>query len=109
VSVPSKTGGKVTIKVDGTTVSTDGQLDTTYLTNGEHQVTVVDDTGKVTTQTIKVENKLPWWKQLRNRIFAPLHGNVVAILIASAVLGLGVIGGGVALTVHLIRRRPILQ
>jgi beta-glucanase (GH16 family) len=95
----SNTGSteKIT-KIDGATVSSGNKLDTTYLTNGEHIVTVATTTkdGKTIHKTIKINvaNKLNPFEKARNYLFAPFHGNQGLIdnsLIATAVLvGLGV-------------------
>lgn len=84
--------GTVTIKVDGAVVSTNGKFDTTLLTNGIHTVTVTDATGKTTTQTIKIANKLTWWQSVRNQFLAPFHGNPVALSVALGLAGIGVLG-----------------
>jgi len=68
------------VKIDGTPVAVkSGQLDTSYLTNGQHTVSVEtvtpDGTHKTATQVITVHNDLTLWEQLRNRLFAAFHGN----------------------------------
>ncbi|MDB5178913.1 MAG: chitinase [Patescibacteria group bacterium] len=70
---------ELTVGVDGGTASTDGQLDTTYLTNGAHEVSVsttkANGTKTQSTRTVKVQNSLTPIETVRNQIFAGFHGN----------------------------------
>ena len=70
---------KAVVKVDGSVVSNNGSLDTTYLTNGTHTVTVQDKASDGTTATatsqITVDNNLSPWQTIRNTAFKALHGN----------------------------------
>jgi hypothetical protein len=95
---------KAIVKVDGTIVPTNanGQLDTTYLSNGTHTVTVEAESasGQKTTTTgkITVDNKLTPWQVVRNQLFAPLKGDkklmdgAMAAALMAATLAVG--GGG---------------
>jgi hypothetical protein len=85
--------GNASIKVDGATVSSNGKLDTTYLTNGKHTIAVTQGS-TTSTRTIDVENKLTPWQAARNLLFASFHGNktlvngaIGAILVTIFLLG----------------------
>lgn len=71
--------GHAIVYVDGQKVSSDGNLNTTYLTNGQHTVTVVSQspngTTTKTTKTITVQNQLPLWKNVRDVLFSPLKAH----------------------------------
>jgi hypothetical protein len=68
--------GSEVLKVDGTIVSTNCNLDTIYLTNGQHTV-MVDQNGMVSRRVIDVENKLAPWQSIRNTLLEGLHGNKI--------------------------------
>jgi hypothetical protein len=107
--VPSaQSSGNVTVKVDGTPVSSNGNLDTTYLTNGVHTVTVEDNTTKESvTAQVEVKNDLTLWQTMRNVVFSSLHGNkalINGILITLGVLLLMVLA--FFITRMLWHRRP---
>ena len=96
VTTPSSSGHQTIVAVDGTQVSRDGDLDTTSLTNGEHQVTVTSpDTGEAASSSVKVANTLTPYQTVRNTLFAPLKGHKVImnggmiILIILVLAGLG--------------------
>ncbi|HUD11490.1 MAG TPA: hypothetical protein VMS08_03695, partial [Candidatus Saccharimonadia bacterium] len=74
IGLATGSSGNAIVKVDGTTVSTNGQLDTTYLTNGKHEITVQQGSSS-STRTINVQNKLNPWQNLRNTMLAGFHGN----------------------------------
>ncbi|HEX3081737.1 MAG TPA: Ig-like domain-containing protein [Candidatus Saccharimonadia bacterium] len=116
VSVVAPPAGTTTVKVDGTPVSTtNNQIDTTYLTNGAHTVTVdttlPDGTHKVTKQTIQVHNNLELWQVLRNKFFALWHGNktlmdlFVGLLVSLTVGGIGFVGYSIQR--HFALQRPV--
>ena len=92
--------GNVTVKVDGVVVSHGGRLDTTYLTNGQHTVTLeatVDGAKKIVTRDVMVENKLAPWQAVRNQLFLPFHGNKNAVdlgvvIVLGILAGLGALG-----------------
>jgi hypothetical protein len=71
--------GRTTVYVDGQKVSSDGSLNTTYLTNGQHTVTIVSQSPNgsttKTTRTITVQNYLPLWKNVRDVLFSPLKSH----------------------------------
>jgi len=79
--VPSgtATGSAVSVNVDGGTAASNGQLDTTYLTNGQHTVTVSATTAggqtSSATETMNVSNKLNPLETTRDELFAAFHGN----------------------------------
>jgi beta-glucanase (GH16 family) len=72
----------------------DGKLDTTYLPNGEHiltvEVTKADGTKETTASELHVDNPLNPWQQVRNELYFPLKGNKAAMdgtmIAASAIL-----------------------
>jgi len=77
-----------TVKVDGTSASSNGSIDTSYLTNGVHTLTA-QDCGQVASRTVTVANKLTPLESVRNALFAGFHGNktiVNGILIALLVI-----------------------
>lgn len=89
------------VYVDGQKVSSDGNLNTTYLTNGQHTVTVVSQapngTTTKTTQTITVQNHLPLWENVRDVLFSPLKAHPLlmnASFFAALLLVVGMIGYG---------------
>jgi beta-glucanase (GH16 family) len=73
IAPPGSDGATVT--VDGTIVSRDGTLDTRYLNNGTHTVTVESTDGKTATRTVSVKNDLTVMEVFRNKLFAPFKGN----------------------------------
>jgi hypothetical protein len=90
----SKTSTKTVVKVDGGEVSSNGSLDTKFLTNGTHTVSITQD-GVTASRTVTVANKLNLFETLRNQLFAGYHGNtkmVNATLLALAVLLFSVLG-----------------
>jgi hypothetical protein len=91
VPVAAPVGGTTVVKVNGTAVSDGDALDTKYLTNGSHTVTVEttlpDGTKKVSTQVIEVNNQLNPWELARNHLFAGLNGDKRTI--NNILLGLG--------------------
>lgn len=96
LEVPGAAPGPAEVSVDGQQVSSDGQIDTTYLTNGEHSVTVTTSDGaghKITqTATIEVHNHLNLWQTARNYVMAVFHLGAVpasALIIVAAGLLLG--------------------
>ncbi len=102
--------GHTIIKVDGTPVTTGNQLDTTYLTNGQHTVTAVTTTPSGQTQIasrrVDVQNNLSPLQTIRNLLFAPLKGNKTAVNASLIGLSLGLLGG-ISLTLHhWLWRRP---
>jgi hypothetical protein len=98
------TATPASIKVDGATISSNGSLDTTYLTNGKHTVSVTQD-GVTASRTIEVNNKLNFLQTLRNQLFAGYHGN--AKLVNSSMLGIALALLGVTgwFVIARIRRR----
>ena len=62
------------VSVDGVPASGNGQLDTSYLTNGQHTLSV-NSNGKTTTETINVQNHLNPFQNLRNFLFAHITQN----------------------------------
>jgi hypothetical protein len=78
ITLTSGGNGKAVIKIDGTTVSTNGQFDTTYLPNGTYKVAVAQN-GTTVTRTIVVKNKLSPLQSVRNTLFAGFHGDKTAI------------------------------
>ena len=93
--------GKVRIMVDGGLASTDGRLDTTYLTNNRHSLVLMGigaNGGQVVAKRdVLVRNHLSSWQTARNQLFLPFHGNKRAIDMAVIIsLGLIVALGGVA-------------
>ncbi len=90
VATSSPTSSQKILKVDGGTAASSNQVDTSYLNNGEHTVTVAaTENGHTTQKTVKitVANKLNIFERLRNYLFAPLHGNRLAINIVLSVIG----------------------
>ncbi|HEY1835476.1 MAG TPA: fibronectin type III domain-containing protein [Candidatus Saccharimonadales bacterium] len=74
----SGNSGATTVKVDGTTVSKNGTLNTTYLTNGKHTITLTtsaNNASTTTTQIIDVANHLNPWQQTRNQLFSSTRGS----------------------------------
>jgi len=67
-------GSNTVVSVDGAPVSTNGSLNTTYLTNGTHTVTVSSG-GKTTSQVIAVHNDLSPFDTLRNFLFSKFVGH----------------------------------
>lgn len=86
------------ITVDGQVLPAAKALDTTYLPNGTHQIsitTIDPQTGKktVVNQTIDVNNRLSWYESFRNALYLPFHGNLgMAYLVLSA-LGIVLLAG----------------
>jgi hypothetical protein len=112
VAVAAPVGGKTVVKVNGTAVSDGEALDTKYLTNGSHTVTVEttlpDGTKKVSTQVIEVNNDLNPWEAARNKLFAGLNGDKRTI--NNIMLGLGllvVLVAGALLFRWAWRHRPL--
>lgn len=68
-------GTKAVVKIDGKPVSKDGTIDTKYLPNGTHTVTVINPDGTTSTKTITVNNQQNPWQLLRNKLFVVTHGN----------------------------------
>jgi fibronectin type III domain protein len=70
---------QTTVKVDGKTVSTSGKLNTGYLTNGKHTVTLTttnpDGTTSTVTRVVDVENHLSFWQAARDTLFGSLRSH----------------------------------
>jgi hypothetical protein len=103
-------GAKTTIKVDGKTTSTDGKIDTTQLTNGQHDITIQTTTPDghttVTTRSIQVNNKLTPWQTTRNQLVAAYHSHPI-VTTALVIVGMIMLSaGGFLLLRHLRRPRP---
>jgi hypothetical protein len=94
VSLSTGNSGPSQIAVDGTVVSKNGILNTTYLTNGSHVVTVTQN-GKTSKRTIVVANKLSPLETVRNTLLAGFHGNVASmqatVIVLIALLALMII------------------
>jgi hypothetical protein len=107
--VPAGSKGKTTVKVDGKTVSNTGTLNTTYLTNGKHTVTVTttspNGTTSIVTHKLMVSNKLNLWQKARNVLFKSLAGNPLAMNTAAWLTTLVPAVAIVAFGVHFIRSR----
>ena len=96
---PGTSSAHTIVRVDGVISSTNGSLDTSYLTNGNHMVSteIKLANGKTVkaNRVIDVENTLSGWQTLRNQLFAPFRGNksfIAAALVVSLALFLA-IGG----------------
>lgn len=91
---------KLKVSVDGTAVTTDNELNTRLLLNGRHVVTIMATTASGTTSTstmhILVNNSLNLFELARNNFFAPFHGNIMMINLASIVF-VAIISGGITL------------
>jgi hypothetical protein len=82
------------VTVDGQPAGDSCSLDTTYLANGAHTVTVTSQ-GKTTTTTLNVHNRLTPFEWLRDFLFARFTdnhllmniGTVIVLLLPLAVLG----------------------
>lgn len=104
ISLATSGSGLATILVDGGVASTNGQLDTTYLTNGTHTVTVKQGEA-VATRVIQVNNELSAWQTARNTLFAPFHGNAGAVnTVLVVILGI-LLAASAWLGYRLIQRR----
>jgi hypothetical protein len=84
LGIPSSaTSTRETVSIDGGIASINGQIDTTYLANGEHGVTIstTEPSGQTqsVTRTIVVENKLNPLETTRDHLFAAFHGNKDAV------------------------------
>ena len=92
IKISTGSTGTSKISVDSLRVSSNGLLDTTYLTNGTHTVSVAQN-GQTSTRTVVVSNKLSLLQSFRNTLFAPFHGNKGAVnltLIIIVALSVGI-------------------
>ena len=99
ITTPSSSPAKAVVKVDGGVVSNDGSLDTTYLTNGTHTVTVTDKSPDGSTATasrqITVTNHLSPWQTIRNTALSAFHGNkdidnsIISVVLLIAFVAVG--------------------
>jgi cell division septation protein DedD len=97
IAIKTPDAVKTIVKVDGMTVYADGTLDTTYLKNGQHTVTVesTDANGntQVASRVLQVENDLTPWQYVRNQLFAPFKGNKLAVNSILVAIGLLLLSG----------------
>jgi hypothetical protein len=84
----------VTTKIDGAPASTSGgSVNTAYLTNGTHTISITKD-GKTITKTIVVKNKLNAFQTIRDFVFADAVGHPLLMNIGTVIL-IGLLIGGV--------------
>ena len=88
IGLSTGAAGRTVVKVDGATVSTNGQLDTSYLTNGKHTITV-EGGGVTASRVIDVQNKLSSWQYIRNTSLAGFHGNKTLMNVTVLLVSLG--------------------
>ena len=100
---PDPTDPRATVTVDGATVSSNGNVDANYLTNGLHTVTITSG-GKTTTKTINVQNHLNPYETLRNILFAGFKSNPPLMNAAMASLTILILGGLGILAPNVIAR-----
>jgi hypothetical protein len=102
--------GHTTIEVDGAPVTNSNQLDTTYLTNGQHTITAVTTSPSGQTQVasrrVDVQNNLSPLQTIRNLLFAPFKGNKAAVNASLIGLTLGLLGGASFALYRWLWRRP---
>ena len=106
-------GSQTTVIVDGKFVSKHGQLNTTYLTNGEHIVTTKtkNANGTVTTATriIDVQNNLNTWQTVRNLALSALRTYPI-LLNKDMWTGIAVAMAGVGFVLYFfVYRRPFYR
>lgn len=86
------------VTVDGTPAVDGLELQTRWLTNGVHVLTIrrTDWESKTTTVTthIDVRNNLTGWETVRNQVYAPFHGNQVIITVINVCVAVLIIAGG---------------
>lgn len=79
LALPHSSADKTTVTVDGVKITSKGKLNTTFLKNGQHTVTITtkhaDGTTNSATRTITIQNKLNPWQRTRNTMFASMRGN----------------------------------
>jgi len=111
VSVDSN---QATVIIDGKPVPvSDGTVNTTYLTNGEHTITTTkknpNGTTSTITHTIDVQNDLATWQEVRDFLLSSLRGHP-ALMNGGFVVSLGIALVGVGFIAHhLLKQEPLYK